>query len=58
MAFISSCPKCQKPVLVPEGHGHDAVVQCPACFAEYSLAEILSSVPALIVVRPGVSRPM
>ena len=55
MAFISNCPKCQKSVLVPEGHGHDAVVQCPACFAEYSLGEILSAVPALIVVRPSTS---
>jgi hypothetical protein len=53
MAFISGCPKCQKPVLVPEGHSHDAVVQCPACFAEYSLGDILASIPALIVVRSG-----
>lgn len=53
MAFISGCPRCQKPFLVPEGHGHDAVVQCPACFAEYSLGEILTSIPALIVVHPG-----
>ncbi len=53
MAFISSCPKCQKPVLVPEGHGHDAVVQCPACFVEYPLGDILATVPELIVVHPG-----
>lgn len=53
MAFISNCPKCQKPVLVPEGPGHDAVVQCPACLAEYSLGEIIAAVPALIVVHPG-----
>ena len=53
MAFTSACPKCQKSVLVPDGHGHDAVVQCPACLAEYSLGEILASIPALIVVHPG-----
>ena len=29
MAFISSCPKCQKQVLVPDGTCPDAVVQCP-----------------------------
>ncbi len=53
MAFVAGCPKCQKYVLVPEGQGHDAVVQCPACMAEYSLGEILASIPALVVVRPS-----
>ena len=54
MAFTSSCPKCQKQVLVPEGTCPDAVVQCPICSGEYSLGEILASAPpALIVVHPG-----
>ncbi len=54
MAFISSCPKCQKQVLVPDGTGSDALVQCPVCAGEYTLAEILASAPpALIVVHPG-----
>ena len=54
MAFLSSCPKCQRQVLVPEGVCPDAVVQCPLCAGEYSLAEIFASAPpALIVVHPG-----
>jgi hypothetical protein len=54
MAFISSCPKCQKPVLVPDGASTDAVVQCPLCSGEYSLGEIFASAPpALIVIHPG-----
>ena len=54
MAFTSSCPKCQKQVLVPDGACPDAVVQCPLCSVEYSLSEILASAPpALIVVHPG-----
>ena len=54
MAFISSCPKCQKQVLVPDGACPDAVVRCPICSAEYSMGEILASAPpALIVIHPG-----
>ena len=54
MAFTSSCPKCQKQVLVPEGTCPDAVVQCPICSGEYLLREILAAAPpALIVVHPG-----
>ena len=54
MAFISSCPKCQKQVLVPDGTSPDAVVRCPICAVEYSLGEILAMVPpALIVVHAG-----
>jgi hypothetical protein len=54
MAFTSSCPKCQKQVLVPEGVSHDAVVQCPLCSGEYSLGEILAGAPpALIIVHAG-----
>ena len=42
MAFLSNCPKCQKPVLVPDGTCPDAVVQCPVCAGEYSLGEIMA----------------
>ena len=54
MAFISSCPKCQQQVLVPDGTYPDAVVKCPVCSGEYSMGEILAAAPpALIVVHPG-----
>lgn len=54
MAFISSCPKCQKQVLVPDGTSADAVVQCPICSVEYSMGDLLAAAPpALIVVHPG-----
>jgi hypothetical protein len=54
MAFISSCPKCQNQVLVPDGACQDAEVKCPLCSAEYSLGEILAAAPpALIIVHPG-----
>ena len=55
MPFTSSCPKCQKQVLVPDGTCVDAVVRCPVCSEVYSLGEILAAVPALIVVHPGSS---
>ncbi len=54
MAFISSCPKCQKQILVPDGTCSDAVVQCPICMGAYSMGEIYAAAPlALIVVHPG-----
>ena len=54
MAFISSCPKCQKQVLVPDGTCPDAVVQCPICSGEYSLGDLLAAAPpSLIVIHAG-----
>ena len=53
MAFISSCPKCQQQVLVPDGTYPDAVVKCPVCSGEYSMGEILAAVRRRIVVHPG-----
>ncbi len=50
MAAITSCPKCEKHVAVPEGAAAEAEVRCPLCNAEFALADASTEVPALIVV--------
>jgi len=51
MSLISSCPKCQKHVTIPEGAAADALVRCPLCHVEFDLGEALALIPpALIVV--------
>lgn len=53
MSLTSSCPKCQKQVMVPDGLGADVQVRCPLCEAEYTVGEALAMAPpALIVVSP------
>ena len=53
---IAKCPHCQDEVRVPSVH-IESIVQCPLCKEEYSLKEVMKSLPpALIVVeQAGVS---
>ena len=56
MAFISNCPKCQNPVLVPDGTGADAVVQCPVLGGRVFLGRDYGiGAAGAIVVHPGIA---
>ena len=50
MPFTSSCPKCQKPVTVPDGVGAASLVRCPLCEVEFELREAMGP-PALVVIE-------
>jgi len=55
MPIISSCPKCQKPVSVPNAIDSAALVRCPLCAAEYPLGEALPPelIPVLVAASPA-----
>ena len=49
---IVSCPRCRDEVTVPAKASRRAIVRCPLCLEQYSLAEALADMPpALIVVE-------
>ncbi len=48
--MLSTCPKCQKQVLIPSGVDGSAVVRCPLCEVEYPLAEALALAPPELIV--------
>ena len=51
MPFISSCPKCQKQVTVPDRVGAASLMRCPLCEVEFELSEALAlAPPALIII--------
>jgi hypothetical protein len=49
MPTISSCPRCQRLVSLPDGVDSAATVRCPLCSAEYPLSEACP--PELIPVE-------
>ncbi len=55
MPIVSSCPKCQKPVSVPNAIDSAALVRCPLCAAEYPLGEALPPelIPVLVAASPA-----
>lgn len=50
MAAITSCPKCEKHVAVPDGLSSEAEVRCPLCDEEFQLSATLTEVPPLVVL--------
>jgi len=50
MSVPSKCPRCDQPVMVPDGLSDLARLRCPLCNAEYSAAEVLASAPPLLTV--------
>ena len=59
MSFTSNCPKCQKPITIPDSVGPAALVRCPLCDEQYPLGEALAlAPPALIVVAGGEEAPL
>jgi hypothetical protein len=50
MLAISTCPRCQKSVSIPNGIDSDAVVRCPLCNAEYRLGEAIPPVLVPVLV--------
>ena len=56
MPLVSSCPKCDAPVLVPDGVDASAKSKCPLCEEQFELSEVLSKLPPMleIVDQPAV----
>ncbi len=55
MSFVSKCPKCRQPVMIPDGVDAAARVRCPLCAVIYPLREALAQgPPALIPVDTNV----
>ena len=42
MPLVSSCPKCEAPVLVPDGVDPSAKAKCPECQEQFELQEALA----------------
>lgn len=54
MPSISECPKCQRPVTIPDGLSPQAEVRCPLCAVVYPLGEAMAKLPpALVPVATG-----
>ena len=47
---ISTCPRCNKQVLVPVDASSTARVRCPLCHEQYSLADALANLPPQLEV--------
>jgi hypothetical protein len=47
---ISSCPKCDEKVTVPNNAPRSARVRCPLCQEEYVLSEVLDKLPPALVL--------
>src|SRR3972149_3449742 len=50
MPSLTSCPRCDMQVLVPDGVRTETLVRCPLCDEEYPLGEVFDGVPMLVVV--------
>jgi len=50
MSVPSKCPRCEQPVMVPDGLSAEARLRCPLCSAEFSASEALAAAPPLLVV--------
>jgi len=49
MSIISNCPRCERPVRVPDELDPAAEVRCPLCQAEYPLSEAMAEVPPALI---------
>ena len=57
MPIVSSCPKCDAPVLVPDGIDPAAKAKCPLCEEQFELQETLSSLPPMLEIVDQPNRP-
>ncbi|MCG8587139.1 MAG: hypothetical protein MI757_20735 [Pirellulales bacterium] len=58
MPIVSTCPKCDAPVTVPDGVDPAAKVKCPLCDAPFELNELLESLPPMLeILEQPPSRP-
>ncbi len=57
---ISACPKCERPVTIPEDAQKSATLRCPLCEQEFALSDMaaLEDLPPLLVVVGGVETPV
>ena len=50
---VSSCPKCNQPVSVPDGVDPGGRVQCPLCSQVFPLADALGPAPPMLIPVNG-----
>ena len=49
MPVVSTCPKCEQQVMIPDGIDREALVRCPLCEAEFPLGEAMTGLPPVLV---------